>query len=170
MRLYAAKIPLVAQEVTKALMSTQDIEAETPKEVEADIASVLTQYLAVERDVNQKAKELLERTGRGMDEFNRVRTQIAESKGIRVGDEALDYVLDQIVEMLHHSQNVDEIFAEDVVMRRKAGQILKRHLTADDALDADVRAQLKHVKEGTRTWDIEYQRVLEGIKRAKGLS
>jgi hypothetical protein len=32
-----------------------------------------------------------------------------------------------------------------------------------------VRAQLKHVKEGTRQWEIEYARVLDHVRRLKGL-
>ena len=36
-----------------------------------------------------------------------------------MGDEALDYLLNQVVEMLNHSHNVDEIYVEDIVLRRK---------------------------------------------------
>jgi hypothetical protein len=32
-----------------------------------------------------------------------------------------------------------------------------------------VRAQLKHVKEGTAQWDVEYARVLETVKRRRGV-
>jgi hypothetical protein len=98
-----------------------------------------------------------------------VRAQIAESHGIKVGDEALDYLLDQLVEMFSHSHNVDEIYAEDVELRRKMAPIFKKYMAADDALDAEVRAQLRHVQEGTHEWDVEYARVLELTKRKKGL-
>src|SRR4029077_19118566 len=119
--------------------------------------------------VNERTKELLERTGRGSTEYNRVREQIAESKGIKVGDETLDYLLDQVVEMLNHSHNVDEIYVEDVVLRRKMAPVFKKHMGVDSSLDTEVRAQLLHMKKGSSTWDIEYQRVLEQVKRKKGL-
>ena len=170
MRLFSSKVPPVAQEITKTLVSAGDLETERGAEVEADLASVLNQYLAAEKDVNEKTKDLLSRTGRGEGEFSRVRAQIAESKGIKVGEDMLDYVLDQLVEMLHYSSNVEEIFAEDVAMRRKMAVILKRHMQADQELDVEVRTQLKHVKEGTRTWDIEYARVMEATRRKRGLS
>ena len=48
--------------------------------------------------------------------------------------------------------------------------IFKRHMGQDDALDAEVRAQLRHVKEGTSDWDVEYGRMVEIVKRKKGLS
>ncbi len=169
MRLYTGKVASIAAEVTRALVASNDIEAESPKEVEADIVSVLNNYLSMEREINERAKDILERTGRPQSEFNRVRQLAADEKGIKLGDEALDYILDQVVEIFHHSANVDEIFAEDVELRRKMAPVFKKHMAVDDGLDAEVRAQLRHVKEGTRDWDIEYQKVLERLKRMKGL-
>jgi hypothetical protein len=86
-----------------------------------------------------------------------------------VGDESLDYLLDQVVEMLMHSQNVDEVYVADVDLRRRMTPAFKKHMAVDDGLDGDVRAQLKHLREGTSQWEVEYARVLEGIKRRKGL-
>lgn len=169
MRLFAGQIAPIAQEVVRSLTAAGDIETENPKEVTLDVESVLKQYLSAEKEVNDRTRELLERTGRGTTEYARVRVQIAEQKGIKVGDEMLDYLLDQVVEIFHHSANVEEIFAEDVEMRRKMAQIFKRHLAQDADLDAEVRAQLRHMTEGSRTWDIEYARVMEQVKRKKGL-
>ena len=169
MRLFASHVTPIATECVRALLASNDIEAESPKEVEADVTSVLNSYLQTEREVNDRTKELLERTNRGTTEYSRVRLQIAESKGIKVGDEALDYLLDQVVEMLMHSGNVDEVFVEDVDLRRRMAPAFKKHMAADDSLDAEVRAQLRHLREGTRDWEIEYARVLEQVKRRKGL-
>ena len=170
MRLFAARVTPIATEVVRTLTKAGDIETERPREVELDVESVLKSFLSAEKEVNDKTRELLERTGRGPSDFNRVRTQIAESMGIRVGDEALDYLLDQVVEIFEHSANVDEIFAENVELRRKMAPIFKRHMGEDTELDAEVRAQLKHMREGTRDWVIEYGRMLEIVKRKKGLA
>ena len=169
MRLYSGKIPAIATEVVRALLAAKDIEAESPKEVEADVAAVLNQYLADEREVNERAKDVLERTGKSNTDFQRVRALVADEKGIKVGDETLDYLLDQVVEMLMHSNNVDEVFASDVDLRRRMTPVFKKHMAVDSALDTEVRAQLRHVKEGTREWEVEYSRVLEQVKRRKGL-
>ncbi len=170
MRLYGAKVASIAQEVVRTLVSQKDIETEAPKEVQADIEAVLKSYLDTERVVDDKTRELLQRTNRGPGEFQRVRASIAESHGIKVGDEMLDYVLDQVVEMLMHSANVEEVFAEDVALRRKMAPIFKKHMGVDAELEAEVRAQLRHVKEGTSQWDIEHARVLEQVKRKRGLA
>jgi len=169
MRLYANKIPDIASACSRALLAAGDIESENPREVDADIASVLSQYLAAERDVNEKTKDLLERTGRGQSDYSRVRQQVAESNGIKVGDDALDYLLDQIISMLHHSANVDEIYVDDVDMRRKVRDVLRKQVFVDDDLDAEVRSQIRNIPEGGRVWDIEYARVLEQVKRRRGL-
>ena len=169
MRLFSGKVPAIATEVVRALVSAKDIEAETPKEVEADIVAVLNQYLSDEREVNDRAKDMLERTGKGNADFQRVRQLVADERKIKVGDDTLDYLLDQVVEMLMHSNNVEEVFVEDVELRRKMAPIFKKHMAADASLDGDVRAQLRHLREGTREWEIEYARVLEQVKRKKGL-
>ncbi|MCW5833900.1 MAG: DUF507 family protein [Labilithrix sp.] len=170
MRLYGAKVAPIAQEVVRSLVTAKDIETEAQREVVADVEAVLKSYLDTERLVDDKTRDLLQRTGRGTSEFSRVRQQVAEHHGIKVGDDALDYLLDQVVEMLLHSAHVDEVFAEDVELRRKMAPIFKRYMAADSELEAEVRAQLKHVKEGTSQWDIEYSRVLEAVKRKRGLS
>ena len=169
MRLYAGKVPAVATEVVRALLAPHAIESENPKEVEADVVAVLNQYLSDEREVNDRAKDVLERTRKPQTEFQRVRSLVADEKGIKVGDEALDYLLDQVVEMLMHSNHVDEVFVEDVELRRKMAPVFKKHMAVDSSVDAEVRAQLRHLREGTRDWEIEYARVLEQVKRKKGL-
>jgi hypothetical protein len=169
MRLYSGKVSAIATEAVRALLASKDIEAESPKEVEADVAAVLNQYLADEREVNDRAKDILERTGKPQSEYPRVRALAADEKGIKIGDEALDYMLDQVVEMLMHSTNVDEVYVEDVELRRRMAPVFKKHMAVDSALDAEVRAQLRHVREGSRDWEVEYARVLEQVKCKRGL-
>ena len=170
MRLYGAKVGPLAQEVVRSLVTAKDIETDAQREVVADVEAVLKSYLDTERIVDDKTRELLQRTGRGTTEFSRVRQQVAEHHGIKVGDDSLDYLLDQVVEMLLHSSHVEEVFAEDVELRRRMAPIFKRYMAADAELEAEVRAQLRHVKEGTSQWDIEHARVLEAVKRKRGLS
>jgi hypothetical protein len=172
MRLYSAKIPSIAQEVVRALLSSKDIDLEdagAQKEVIADVESVLRGYLETERIVDEKTRDLLARTGRGQNEFGKVREQLAEHQGIKVGDETLDYLLDQVVAMLMHSSHVEEVYAEDIMLRRRMTPIFKKHMQADSDVDTEVRAQLKHLKEGTPAWDIEYSRALDAVKRRRGL-
>jgi len=173
MRLYASKVSAIAAEVVRALVSNKDIEVEdagAQGEVVKDVESVLKSYLDTERIVDEKTRELLQRTNRGPSEFQKVRAQIGETHGIKVGDETLDYLLDQVVEMLMHSHHVEEVFAEDIELRRRMTPVFKKHMGVDAELEGEIRGQLKHVKEGTAQWDIEYQRVSEAVKRKRGLT
>lgn len=169
MRLYSGKISPLSDEIVKALAEHKEIECESRKEVARDLEAVFNNYLAIERDVNDKAKELLQSRGLPQSEFTRIKKLTAEQKGIKIGDELMDHLLDQVIEMLMHSNNVEEVFAEDHEIRRRIRPILKKHLDVDTEIEAEVRGQLKHVQEGTRTWEIEYKRLMGDIQRRKGL-
>jgi hypothetical protein len=102
-------------------------------------------------------------------ELGRLRRLAAEQKNIKIGDEMFDYLLDQCIEMLMHSGSVDEVFGQDHELRKEMRPILRKYLEIDEALEAEVRGKIKHVKEGSQTWEIEYQRVMADIQRRKGL-
>jgi hypothetical protein len=68
-----------------------------------------------------------------------------------------------------HSANVAEVYSEDVVLRRKMAPILKHHMAVDEEVEREVRGKLKHVQEGTRTWEVEYSKMMDEIRRRKGL-
>jgi hypothetical protein len=67
------------------------------------------------------------------------------------------------------SPHVDEIFSDDDVIRRKIKKILERHMGEDEVIDQEVRARIKNVEEGTKTWELEYARVMEQVKRKHGM-
>jgi hypothetical protein len=130
---------------------------------------VLNQYIRDEQEVSDRAKDFVAARGLPQSEYGRVNKLMAEERKMKVGEDAIDYLLDQLVEMLMHSANVEEVYAEDYVLRRKMREPLRRQLGEEQELQAEVRAQLKHVKEGTALYDVEYRRVMEEIKRRKGL-
>jgi uncharacterized protein len=169
MRLYSGKIANIASESVKALIERKDIETGSPNEVDMDIQAVLSTYLREDQAASEKAKDLIAQRNLPQSDFGRLKRLAAEQRGIKVGDETLDYLLDQVVEMLLHSNNVDEVYGEDHQMRRCMAPIFKKHMSAEEDLEREVRSQLKHVKEGTSSWEIEYLKVKADIKRRKGL-
>jgi hypothetical protein len=169
MRLFSGKITPLSDELAKALVDNGDIECESRKEVAKDLEAIFASYLQVEREATERAKELVDQRGMPPTELPRLRRLTAEQRGIKVGDDMLDYLLDQLIEMLMHSANVDEVFAADHDLRRHMRPVLRKYLELDDSLDAEVRGKLKHVQEGSRTWEVEYQRIVGDIQRRKGL-
>lgn len=170
MRLFSGKVSPLSEELVKALAENKDIECESKKEVALDFESVFSNYLRLEKEAMERAKDLLQSRSMPPSELPRLKKLAAEQKGIKVGEEMLDYLLDQLIEMLMHSGNVDEVFGEDHDLRRRMRPILKRYLDLDEQLEGEVRGKLKHVQEGTRTWEVEYQRLMGEIQRRKGLT
>ncbi len=169
MRLFSGKITPLSEELVKALVEHKDIECDSRKEVVSDLESVFTSYLHMEKDISERAKDMAQARGLPPSELPRLRKVAAEQKGIKLGDDILDYLLDQLIEMLMHSTHVDEVFGEDHDLRRRMRPVLRKYLEMDEALDGEVRGKLKHVQEGTRTWEVEYQRLMGEIQRRKGL-
>jgi hypothetical protein len=94
---------------------------------------------------------------------------MAEERGLGVGEEATSWIANQILETFMHSPHVEEVFADDITLRKKLRELLKRHMAVDAELDEEVRRRIKNLTEGTATWDIEYAKVMEQMKRKHGL-
>ena len=170
MRLFSGKISPISEEVVRTLVADGDVEAERPSEVVLDIESVLKEYLRYERSISDEAKNRLEIRGLPYAQLGKLRSQVAKEKGAPGADDVLPYLLEQILNILFHSANVDEIFAEDVDLRRKITAILRKHMDVGDELDQEVRSKIKNLEDGTATFEIEYQRIMGELKRKKGLS
>ena len=171
MRLYSKVIPAIARDVIARLMQDGDIEVETMRvaDAEQDVAAIMRQYLSDEEAVNQATKEALERRGYDYSQFNRTKREMADVRGHKLGEEGVDYMINQVLEFLLISRNVEEVFAEDHTMRKKIHGVFKRYLEVEDDIDREVRARLRHLEEGTADWEIEYRRQVEQVKRLKGL-
>jgi len=169
MRLRPARIPAIAAEMVKALTADQSIECEDPNEVAADFESVLGEYARAEQEITEQAKDMAARRNLPHTELGKLRRLLAEERQLKIGDEATDYLLDQLVEMLMHSNNVEEVYAEDWELRRRMREPLRAEELVEERLQQEVRSRLRHVQEGTSLWEVEYRRMLDDIKRRKGL-
>ncbi|HET9958779.1 MAG TPA: DUF507 family protein [Polyangiaceae bacterium] len=169
MRLYSARLPKLAHEIVQGLVKDHDIETDSPREVELDVEAVLAQYMRDEQAVSDRAKDVIAQRGLPQSELNRIKKLVADERKIKIGEDSIDYILDQLVEMLMHSTNVEEIFVEDYVLRRKMRDPLRKVASEETDLQTEVRAQLKHVQEGSSVWEVEYRRMMEDIRRRKGL-
>ena len=170
MRLFSGKIPVISDDIVRSLTSEGDIETEQPQEVVLDIESVLKEYLRYERSVADEAKNRLESRGLPYAQLGKIRSQVAREKGAPQNDDVLPYLLEQILSLLFHSKNVDEIFAEDTTLRKKITNILRKHMDVGGELDEEVRSKIRNLEEGTASFEIEYQKVMGELKRKKGLS
>lgn len=169
MRLFSGKIPVISAEIARLLSEEGDIECNDLGEVEEDIAAVLKEYLRTEREIVDRAKDLLEIRGLPYSQFGRTKKLVADQRGFGIGEDALDYLMNQIIGAFMHSRFVEEVYSEDHELRRKMKPILRKHMSVDEEVEAEVRNRLKHLREGSRDWEIERQRVQEQIMRKRRL-
>ncbi|MSQ83955.1 MAG: DUF507 family protein [Myxococcales bacterium] len=171
MRLYPGKVSAIAHDMVAGLSTSGDIEIATElvAEVVLDVESVLREYIRLDRDVTDRAREKISREGLEFTQLNKIKQKIAEERNFGVGDRAVEYITKQIIEALLHSRHVAEVFGEDNVLRRSLRDVINRHTHVDDDLDQEVRRRIKNLQEGTSTWEVEYQKVMGDLRRLKGL-
>ena len=169
MRLYSGKIGGIVDDLVRALTANDDIEIEDDAEVRLDLEAVLKEFVRRERAMIDEAKDRMQREGLGYSNLGKVRSRLAREMGFPQQDEVLPYLVDQLLNMLFHSKNVAEIYADDVTLRKKMTPILRRHMEVESGLDAEVRSKIKNLQEGTSAFEIEYAKVMDQIKRKRGL-
>ena len=168
MWLERAKLTDVASAIAKTLVERKLIETESVQDVQADVTAVLEQYVRDEQDISTRARDLASARGVPPAEAARIKRELAKQRGIGVGDDAIDYVLEQLLEMLMHSASVEEVFAADHELKRAMREPLRATEAAADKLDETVRGRIKHVAEGTAQWEIEYRRIRDELARRRG--
>lgn len=171
MRLYRKIIPKIAKDSIRALSAAELVEIEDAKieEAELDLAGVMVEYLDADERLNEQAKDLLSRRGLGFDRFAQAKKSLADSKHFKVGEEALDFILGQLVEALMASKNIEEVFGDDPELRKVMKQVMDKYASIPEELDKEARSRLKNLREGSPEWEIEYPRAIAQLKRQKGL-
>ncbi len=169
MRLYKTKIPNVAALIIERLVKDGDIEVSNVTEANLDVEAVLNEFLRLDREITEAAKDKLERRGLPYSKFGRIKRDLAEQRGIGAGEEAISWICNQVLETFMHSPHVDEVYSEDLVMRRKMKDILRSAMAVESELDEEVRKRIKNIKEGTDAWEIEYSHKMQQIRRKHGL-
>src|SRR5512141_3361066 len=127
MRLYAGRIPVTAAEIIRALLTDEDLSVSNKAEAELDVQAVLKEYLRLEREITDKAKDLLQKRNLPYEQFGKIKRTMAKEKSFGLGDEGLEWMTTQMIESFMQSMHVEEIFAEDSVLRKKMVDILKKH-------------------------------------------
>ena len=169
MKLYAGKIDTIAAEIIGRLTSENDIDIDESEEARLDVASILKEYLRVDRELTERAKDIMEIRGLSYSAFGRTKRSLADQKDFGLGEEGVSWICTQLLEMFMQSPHIEEIYADDATLRRKIKEILHKHMTVDEELDKEVRQRIRNLEEGTSTWEVEYNRVMEQMKQKHGI-
>lgn len=170
MRLYRRLVPKIAKDIVRGLLAEKliDIEDGHRDEAELDVAGVLVEYLNAEEKLMSDAKDEMERRKFPQEKYGLVKRALAEQRNLKIGDESLDYILEQVTESLFDSKHISEVFAEDHDIRRKTREILGKYSGVDEELDREARGRLRNLREGTPEWDVEYQKTIKQLRTLKG--
>ena len=169
MRLYSGKIGPIVDDLVRELTAQNDIEVEDDGEVRMDLEAVLKEFVRRERQLIDESKDRMQREGLGYSKLGKMRQRVAKELGFPQQDETLPYLIEQLLNMLFHSNNVAEIYADDATLRKKMTPILRRHMEVESGLDAEVRSKIKNLQEGTAAFEVEYAKVMDQIKHKRGL-
>ena len=169
MRLYAGKIDTISNDLISLLVNEGDIEIADRAEAILDVEAVLKEYLRVDRELSERAKDILEIRGLSYGQLGRTKRGLAEKQDFGLGDEGVTWMINQMLESFMQSRHIEEIFSDDATLRRKMRAVLHANMAVEEELDRQVRDKIKNLQEGTQTWEVEYNRVLEQMKTRKGL-
>lgn len=170
MKLYKGKIPIIAAEITRVLTEEGDIEAEDNSEVEKDIEAILKEYMRVEREIEEEAKDRIAKLGLSYSEFSKTKRVIAKEREFGLGDDGITYIINQMIQCFMQSNNVAEVYSDDPTLTVKIRSVLRKHMSVDEDIDRLTREKLKNLEEGSREWDVQYNKVREEIKRKMKLT
>lgn len=166
MRIYRERIPAIASSIVNALTDKEliDVEAESRPEVELDVESVLKEYRRMDYELTEQARDLVEQRGLDYSQTFKLKSRLAAERKFGLNDDGLDWICEQIVEILLQSRNVDEVYGEDHELRAVVNPILKKEFAVEDNLDREVRRRIKNLQEGTSDFEVEYQKTLDALR------
>lgn len=171
MALYRKIIPQIARDILRNLCIQEAIEVDDAKmqEAELDLAGVMVAHQNIEEKISQEASDTIARLKLPKEKFLQMKQKFAEKYKVKVGDESIEYLIEQLLEALFASKNIEEIFASDTDLRKIIKSCMDKTLKISSEIEQEAKSRLKNIKEGTPEWDIEYPRMVSLLKRQKGL-
>lgn len=169
MRIYRERVPQIARSVAQALIAAELIEVteENLPEVELDVESVVNEYRRMDHEITEKARDLVQQRNADYSQTFKIKAKLAAQQNFVLGDEAVGWICEQIIEILLQSRHVEEIFGEDHDLRAVIAPILKREFLVDDELDREVKKRIRNLEEGTVNYEVEYTKTMEQLRSQK---
>ncbi len=172
MRIYRKVIPQIAKDIINSLLNKGLIEIDDNKkieEAELDLAAIIVEYQNTEDKISKEAQQTIIKRSISIDKYTYVKKIISDMYEFKIDISGLDYILNQILEMLFVSNNIDEVFGADNEIKKNIKYVLDKYMKVSEELDDIIRKRIKNIKEGTVEWEIEYARICNILKWHKGL-
>lgn len=171
MRLYRAKIPVIAKDVIAVLVADGDIEVtpENLEEAERDLAAIMEEYTRQDYEFRNRIKDHMSLRSIPYGDYGRIRSAMAEETGHPVGDDVERFLVRQFIENMMISRFVDEVFAEDRDMYKKIMDVVRSHDVDEAEIRTEARTRIKNVREGTVDYELALQGAMREVRKRRGL-
>ncbi len=171
MKLYRAKIPVIAEEIIKTLADEEMIEVSSSlrSEAEKDLVAIMDEYMRRDNDFRNLIKDEMAASGSTYDQYSRVRSRVAEEQGHPTGDDVERFLARQFIENLLISPNIEEVFAEDKDLHKKIMSVLREHHVDERVIREEAMEKIKNIKEGTVDYEIALQGAMRDVRKRRGL-
>ncbi len=171
MKLYRARIPVIAKAVIDKLCAEGDIEVELENrsEAELDLVSIMEEYLRRDYSLRDSVKETMSKAGIGYDQYGKTRARMADEWNHPVGDDVERYLARQFVENFMISRFVDEVYTEDGWLWKKTLGVIKDHDIDERELRDEARTSIKNIAEGTVEFEVAFERAMREVRKRRGL-
>ncbi|MCB9676569.1 MAG: DUF507 family protein [Alphaproteobacteria bacterium] len=171
MRLYRAKVPVIAKEVIEVLTTDGDIEVapENRDEAEKDLEAIMEEFLRRDNSFRNSVRDHMDARKLPYNEYGRARKAIADETRHPLGDDVERYLGRQFVENMMISRFVEEVFSEDRVLYRKVMDVLKKHDVDEREIREAAVSRIKNLREGTIEYEIALGKAIRDEKKNRGL-
>lgn len=118
-----------------------------------DISAVLYNYLKTDQRLHQAARDRVDREGEDHSEVYSHKRTLAKREGFGLGEEAPVYIIDQLIETLMHSNNVVDLYAQDVELRTILLPVLTEAMQMRRNLQQEMGARLRKIEKAGQSWE-----------------
>lgn len=171
MKLYRAKVPVIAKAILDRLVGDGDVEiaAERREEAEKDLVAIMEDYLRRDNELREQIRDRMANENIPYSDYGRTRKRLAEEIGHPMGDDVDRFLCRQFIENMMISPNVEEVFEEDRVIYKKVMEVLKSNDVDENEIREEAMTKIKNVHEGTVEYEIALQDAVKAVKKRRGL-
>jgi hypothetical protein len=171
MKLYRAKIPVIAKATVDRLVTDGDIEVRPAarEEAERDLVAIMEEYHRRDNELRDRVRDLMASHNIPYSDFGRTRKRLADEMGHPLGDDVERFLCRQFIENMMISPHIDEVFEEDRIIYKKVMEVLKGNDVDEAEIREEALSRMKNVQEGTVDYELALQEQVRQVKKRRGL-
>lgn len=171
MKLYRARVPVIAGQVLGRLVADGDVDvpSENREEAEADLIAIMEEFVRRDIDFRNQIRDYMAARNIPYDQYGRTRQKMSEETGHPLGDDVERFLCRQFIEALLISRFVDEVYGEDKDLHPKIMEVLRGNDVDEREIREEAIEKIKNIREGTVDYEIALRDAMREVKKRRGL-